>query len=147
MQKKRLKGGVSMENKVISDCFEEKRHVCNLYAVTASGRTFLECYNFSFRNCGYSSDESAYDDNDSIFVAENWDIFNADEFHPFRLNCVDTLDEYLRNPEKDSAIKALVDKVGVTEKILRFFLRYETFTTDRFGECIAENPWYLVVND
>lgn len=147
MQKKRLKGGVSMENKITNDYSEEKRYVCKLYAETASGRTFLECYTISFRNCGNGSEESKYNRNHNIFVVENWDIFNEDEFNPFTFNYKNTLEEYLRNPEKDSVIKELVDKVGVTEKILRFFLSCEGFISNGCGKLIVENPWYRVVND
>lgn len=136
-----------MENKIISDYSEEKRYVCNLYAVTASGHTFLECYTLSYRNFENCRDVSEETGDNGIFATENWCIFNVNEFNPFTFNYANTLEEYLRNPEKDSVIKELVDKVGVTEKILRFFLSYESFISNGFGEPIAEKPWYRIVDD
>lgn len=147
MQKKRLKGGVSMEKKITNDYFEEKRYVCNLYAVTEFGFIFLERYTISFRNFENCRDVSKPTGNHGIFTTENMCVFNEETFNPFSREYWNTLDSYLKEPNVHSYIKELVDRAGIREKIRTFFLSYDSFTLNSCGELIVENPWYRIVDD
>lgn len=136
-----------MKNKKTNENYNGERYVCRVYAVTENDNILLGYYTSFICNCGYRRDESEYAGDYRVIETKNWEVVNSTEKHPFTLDYPDMLESYLKNPNKSkNAVKEVIERTGITDKINSFVISYEKFYTNDSDKEIAEEPKFCIIN-